>query len=76
MGVIRICTSTDFETIYAIINEAAQAYRGVIPAGCWKEPYMPREELAHEIESGVVFWGYEEGGELLGVMGIQRAGEV
>jgi N-acetylglutamate synthase-like GNAT family acetyltransferase len=68
---IRQCDDSDFEAIYAIINEASEAYRGVIPADRWKEPYMSRSELAHEIEDGVVFWGYEEGGDLLGIMGIQ-----
>ena len=73
---IAPCTDADFDTIYAIINEAAEAYRGVIPADRWHEPYMPREELRHEIESGVRFWGWEEDGELLGVMGIQDVQDV
>ncbi|MGC9393891.1 MAG: GNAT family N-acetyltransferase [Anaerolineae bacterium] len=68
---IRSCTEADFETMYAIINDAAQAYRGIIPADRWHEPYMPREELQHEIDAGVRFWGYEEDGVLVGVMGIQ-----
>ena len=57
---IRPCTDADFDTIYSIINEAAEAYRGVIPADRWHEPYMPREELRQEIQSGVRFWGWEE----------------
>lgn len=73
---IRPCDSRDFETIYSIINEAAQAYKGAIPGDCWKEPYMPEDELRHEIADGVIFWGYEEGGELLGVMGIQHVWDV
>jgi len=73
--VIRLCVDSDFETIYEIINDAAQAYQGVIPADCWKEPYMPREELRHEIDDGVQFWGYEEG-ELVGVMGMQHVQDV
>ncbi len=73
---IRPCTDADFDTIYSIINDAAEAYRGVIPADRWHEPYMPKEELRHEIESGVRFWGYEEDGELLGVMGIQDVQDV
>ncbi len=73
---IRICDDADSEAIYAIINDAAQAYRGVIPEDRWHEPYMPREELAREIASGVRFWGYEEDGELLGVMGIQDVQDV
>ncbi|MEJ2363102.1 MAG: GNAT family N-acetyltransferase [Deltaproteobacteria bacterium] len=68
---IRKCDDSDFEKMYQIINEAAQVYKGIIPADRWKEPYMPREELEHEIAAGVRFWAYEEDGELLGVMGIQ-----
>jgi len=70
-NLIRRCTDDDFEAIYTIVNEAAQAYKGVIPPDCWKDPYMPREELRHEITEGVEFWGYEDEGELIGVMGIQ-----
>ena len=58
------------------MNAAADAYRGVIPADCWHEPYMPREELDGEIDAGVEFWGYEAGGELVGVMGIQSVDDV
>jgi len=60
----------------AIVNDAAQAYRGVIPADRWREPYMPLDELVNEIADGVVFWVAEEDGSLLGVMGIQDKGEV
>jgi hypothetical protein len=60
----------------AIVNAAAEAYRGVIPADRWHEPYMPVEELEAEIAAGVAFSGYEEGGELLGVMGIQPVRDV
>ena len=63
---IRSSTDADFDAIYAIINEAAEAYRGVIPADCWKVPYMSREELRHEIAAGVVFWGWEKDAELVG----------
>jgi GNAT superfamily N-acetyltransferase len=73
---IRTCTDADFESIYFIINDAAEAYRGVIPADRWHEPYMPREELWREIESGVRFWGFEVDGELAGVMGIQNVQDV
>ncbi len=75
---IRPCDDQDFDTIYTIVNDAAQAYKGVIPADCWTEPYMPEEELRHEIGQGIAFWGYEnEGGEgLLGVMGIQHLQDV
>jgi GNAT superfamily N-acetyltransferase len=64
------------DALLAIVNDAAQAYRGVIPADRWHEPYMPRAELEGEIADGVVFWGAEEDGRLLGVMGIQDRGEV
>ena len=73
---IRQCDSSEFESIHAIVNEAAEAYRGVIPVDRWKEPYMSRDELQHEIDGGVVFWGYEERGELIGIMGIQHVREV
>ena len=73
---IRPCEDTEFDTIYEIINDAAQAYRGVIPADRWKEPYMPKDELRHALEEGIVFWGYEEDGELIGVMGIQPVQDV
>lgn len=73
---IRICTPGDVPAIFEIVNDAAQAYRGVIPSDRWREPYMPREELEDEIRDGVVFWGVERDGVLLGVMGIQDRGEV
>ena len=76
MSPIRRCLAEDRERIFAIVNAAAEAYRGAIPEDCWHEPYMPREELDREIEAGVDFWGYEEDGELLGVMGIQPVKEV
>jgi GNAT superfamily N-acetyltransferase len=73
---IRCCNTADFETIYEIVNDAAVAYCGVIPADRWRDPYMPREELQEQIDAGVVFWGYEEDGRLLGVMGIQHVKDV
>jgi N-acetylglutamate synthase-like GNAT family acetyltransferase len=73
---IRKCTEADFSTLYEVINDAAQAYRGIIPQDRWHEPYMPMEELKSEIAAGVRFWGCESDGELLGVMGIQDKGEV
>ena len=73
---IRQCEEGDFEPIYSIINDAAQAYKGVIPADCWKEPYMSEDELQHEMDEDVVFWGYEEDGALIGVMGIQHVQDV
>jgi GNAT superfamily N-acetyltransferase len=73
---IRPCDNNDFESIYSIINDAAKAYEGVIPEDRWKEPYMPKEELRHEMDEGVLFWGYDEGGRLVGVMGIQHIQDV
>lgn len=69
---IRACTEADIPAMEAIINQAARAYRGVIPADCWHEPYMPQHELLGEIAAGVRFWGWEGPGSLAGVMGIQR----
>ncbi len=73
---IRKCKQSEFEIIYEIINDGAQAYKGVIPAERWHEPYMSHEELKHEIADGVVFWGCEADQELDGVMGIQDKGDV
>ena len=69
---IRQCKESDFNTILEIINDAAQAYKGVIPEDRWNEPYMRFEELMHEIGNGVVFWGLEHHRQLFGVMGIQH----
>jgi GNAT superfamily N-acetyltransferase len=76
MAAIRPCRDDERAAILAIVNAAAEAYRGVIPADRWHEPYMPAEELDAEIAAGVVFWGYEDGGELVGIMGIQPVGDV
>jgi GNAT superfamily N-acetyltransferase len=73
---IRPCRDDERAAILAIVNGAAVAYRGVIPADRWHEPYMPSSELDDEIASGVVFWGYEADGALLGVMGIQPVRDV
>ena len=73
---IRICEQRDFEAITDIINDGALAYRGIIPADRWSEPYMSREHLRHEIDAGVDFWGYEISGSLVGVMGIQTVHNV
>jgi GNAT superfamily N-acetyltransferase len=75
-GHIRRCDERDFELIRAIINDGAQAYKGIIPADRWTEPYMSRKKLRHEINEGVVFWGYEETGTMFGVMGIQQVQDV
>ena len=76
MSAIRPCRDDEREQILAIVNAAAEAYRGVIPADRWHEPYMGAPELDRELEDGVVFWGYETHGELAGVMGIQTVGDV
>ena len=73
---IRKCETKDFEALYEIINDAAQAYKGVIPADRWHEPYMTKEELRREIQQGVEFWGYEKEGIILGVMGLQNVQDV
>jgi len=73
---IRRCTDGDVPAIDAIINEAASAYRGVIPADCWHEPYMTRSDLVAEIAGGVEFWGWDDAGALVGVMGLQNVREV
>ncbi len=73
---IRPCSEADLPATFEIINDAATAYKGIIPADRWHEPYMPIEELRHEIAAGVCFWGYEDEGGLVGVMGIQDKGEV
>jgi GNAT superfamily N-acetyltransferase len=69
---VRPCSEAEVPFIEVIINEAARAYQGVIPADCWHEPYMPRAELLAEIAAGVQFWGWDDAGALIGVMGIQK----
>ena len=73
---IRSCDDRDFEQMWAIINDGAQAYKGIIPADRWTEPYMSREKLRHEMDDGVAFWGYEDAGTLAGVMGLQDVQDV
>lgn len=73
---IRPCTPADFEAIYTIINDAAEAYRGIIPADRWHDPYMPREELRRQISDGVIFYGYQDGANLTGIMGLQHVQDV
>ena len=68
---IRSCTLADFDAILQVINDGASAYKGVIPDDRWHEPYMPADEIRHEMASGVVFSGEEVGGSLVGVMGSQ-----
>jgi GNAT superfamily N-acetyltransferase len=73
---IRPCRQDEAATILAIINAAAEAYRGVIPPDCWHEPYMPAAALQSDIEAGVAFVGCEVDGVLAGVMGMQPVGDV
>jgi GNAT superfamily N-acetyltransferase len=73
---IRPCRDDERPAVLAIVNGAAEAYRGVIPADRWRDPYMPPSELDDEIAAGVAFWGYESDGELVGIMGIQPVRDV
>jgi GNAT superfamily N-acetyltransferase len=73
---IRRCRDDERSAILAVVNAAAEAYRGVIPADRWHEPYMSAQELDREISDGVVFWGHDADGVLLGVMGIQPVRDV
>ena len=75
-GDIRPCRDDERGAILAIVNEAAQVYRGVIPRDRWHEPYMPAEELARDVAAGVTFWGFETSGALIGIMGVQPVGDV
>jgi GNAT superfamily N-acetyltransferase len=76
MGNIQRCRDDDRTAILAIVNAAAEAYRGVIPDDRWREPYMATHELEEEIADGVVFWGYYADDALIGVMGIQQSDDV
>ncbi len=73
---IRRCVPADYPAMNEIINESARAYKAVIPADRYHEPYMPYEEMVSEIQDGVEFWGYETEGTLTGIMGIQDRDEV
>jgi N-acetylglutamate synthase-like GNAT family acetyltransferase len=75
-AVVRRCDTGDFEDVLGVINDGAVAYKGEIPADCWKDPYMPATELADELAAGVVFWGCEEQGVLSAVMGLQDVQDV
>ena len=76
MATIRPCREDERDTILAIVNAGAEAYRGVIPEDRWHEPYMSGDALGEELRAGVTFSAYEDDGEVLGVMGIQRLPEV
>ena len=72
---IRQCRAGDAQRMYFIINKAAEAYDGVIPADCYQQPYMPMDELIGEIER-VIFYGWEVNGELVGIMGMEPIKDV
>ena len=76
MSPVRRCRDDERASILRVVNLAAEAYRDVIPADRWREPYMPASELDEEIAAGVAFWGYESDGELLGLMGLQPLTDV
>lgn len=76
MSLIRPCRDDERDAILAIINAGAEAYRGVIPADRWHEPYMESRDLESEITAGVRFWGFEANGELIGTMGVQPLPDV
>jgi N-acetylglutamate synthase-like GNAT family acetyltransferase len=76
METMRRCRADEQAAMARIINGAAERYRGVIPADCWHEPYMPAAALAQEIAAGVEFWGIERDGALVGVMGTQPVQDV
>jgi len=76
MYTVRRCREDETSTILAIVNAAAEAYRGVIPADRWHDPYMSGAQLARDIAAGIEFWGYELDGTLIGVMGIQPVRDV
>ncbi len=73
---IRDCHPDDFDAVLDIVNDGAEAYRGIIPADRWREPYMDAAELKGEIAAGVTFRGAELDSALAGVMGIQKMGDV
>jgi GNAT superfamily N-acetyltransferase len=76
MNPIAPCTEADIPAIFEIINQSALAYKGVIPADRWHEPYMPLAELKSELAKGVRFFGYRAADRLAGVMGIQEVKDV
>ena len=74
---IRRCSATEFADVYAVCNDGALAYRGVIAPDQWKEPYMPEAELRREMRAGVEFFGaFDDEQRLAGVMGLQQVDDV
>jgi GNAT superfamily N-acetyltransferase len=76
ISIVRPCRADERQVTCEIINAAAEAYRGVIPADRWHHPYMSSQELDSEISAGVAFWAYESDGAVIGVMGIQPVRDV
>jgi len=76
MGNLRACRPADLPEMLAAINDAARAYRGVIPPDCWHEPYMAAAELEQELAAGVSFICSEENDRIAGLMGRQFVREV
>jgi GNAT superfamily N-acetyltransferase len=74
--IIRKCSEFEVDSVCKIINNAAQAYKGVIPDDRWHDPYMSRAELGQELLDGVVFWGAVDDHVLVGVMGVQDKDDV
>ena len=72
---IRKCRNSDISRIYYIVNEAAKAYDGAIPADCYHKPYMPMPELEAEMKR-MTFYGWEEDGEMTGVMAVEPVKDV
>jgi len=72
---IRKCETKDTQRIYFIINEAAKAYEGIIPADCYHQPYMFMDELRQEMKR-MAFFGWKVNGELVGVMGFEPIEDV
>lgn len=73
---LRRIAPHDFDQVLHIINSAAEAYRGVIPADRWHDPYMSAAELESEMADGVRFSGSIVDQHLIGVMGVQNRGNV
>ena len=76
MSSVRPCRADERTTALAIVNAAASAYRGIIPPDCWHEPYMSDAELQREVDAGVELWIYDDDGEVIGIMGVQRVRDV
>ena len=74
-GFIKECGIGDANAICEVINDAAKAYKGVIPADRYREPYMPMEELLNEMQQ-MAFFGYVAAQKIVGIMGLQNVEDV